>query len=176
MKLWRAVIVLTVLATGIALLGGCGGGGDNVDRAAYLSENRQLLAQAPLFPEARRVSVRHEATHHVYEDCLVFCDAYIDGYITHVTFKSPAGTTAAEITRFFERQLPPLGWRRANWGNYPAGWPHRTTGKPYVTNVGFRSGDASLSIDLMPFIQGNTIIRGGRFIVNVNHGGFRSRR
>jgi hypothetical protein len=176
-KVWPAVFVLTVvvLGTGIALIGGCGNR-DDVDRAAYLSENRELLARVPLFPGARRVSVRHEATRYVYDDCPILCDSYIDGYITHVTFKSPPGTTAAEITRFFERQLTPVGWRRAHWGTYPAGWPDRTTGKPYVTNVGFKSGDAGLSINLMPFIQGNTIIRGGRFIVNINHEGYRSRR
>jgi hypothetical protein len=171
----HAVIVLTVLATAIAVLGGCGVGADDVDRAAYLSENRELLTRAPLFPGSRRVSVRHEATHYSSDDCLILCDSYIDGYITHVTFKSPSGTTAAQITRFFDQQLPPLGWRRANWGNLPAGWPHRTTGKPYVTNVGYQSGDASMSVDLIPFIQGNTIIRGGRFIVNVNHEGYRPR-
>ena len=167
--------MLTVVAIGIAALGGCGVGADDVDRAAYLSENRGLLAGAPLFPGSRRVSVRHEATHSSSDDCLIFCDSYIDGYIIHVTFRSPARTTAAQITRFFDRQLPPLGWRRANWGNLPAGWPHRTTGKPYVTNVGYQSGDASMSIDLIPFIQGNTIIRGGRFIVNINHEGYRPR-
>jgi hypothetical protein len=174
-KLRHAVIVLTVLATGIAVLGGGGVAADDVDRAAYLSENRELLAEAPLFPGSRQVSVRREATYYSYDDCFIFCDSYIDGYITHVTFKSPTGTTAAQITRFFDRQLPPLGWRRAHSGKLPAGWPHRTTGKPYVTNVGYQSGDASMSIDLIPFIQGNTIIRGGRFIVNVNHVGYRPR-
>ena len=47
--------------------------------------------------------------------------------------------------------------------------------KPYVTNVGYQSGDASMSIDLIPFIQGNTIILGGRYILNVNHEGHRPR-
>lgn len=42
-------------------------------------------------------------------------------------------------------------------------------------NVGFRSVDASVSIDLIPFIQGDRIVRGGRFIVHVDHGGYRSR-
>jgi hypothetical protein len=170
----HVVIALTVLATAIAALGGCGIGRDDVARATYLSQNANLLAHVPRYPGARRISLHHEATHHV-EDCLALCDSFIDGYITHVTFKSPAGTTAAEITRFFERQLPPLGWRRAHWGNLAAGWPHRTTGKSYITNVGFKSGDASLSIDLIRFIQGNRIVRGGRFIVHVNHEGYRPR-
>ena len=165
--------MLTVLTAGLVLLGGCGRSGDDVDRAAYLNQNAKMLAHVPLYPGARRVTVRHEATQYG-QDCLIFCDSFIDGYITHVTFRSPAGTTAAEITRFFERRLPPLGWRRAHWGNLPAGWPHRTTGKPYVTNVGFKSGDAGVSIDLMPFIQGDRIVRGGQFILHVNHGGYRS--
>ena len=54
------------------------------------------------------------------------------------------------------------------------GWPQQTTGTPYVTNVGFRSGAASVSIDVMRFIHGNQIVRGGRFIVIVNHRGFAS--
>ena len=167
--------MLPVLTAGLALLGGCGGSGDDVDRATYLSHNAKVLADVPRYPGARRVGVRHEATNYHEKNCLVSCDSFIDGYITYVTFRSPAGTTAADITRFFERQLPPLGWRRAHWGNLPAGWPHRTTGKPYVTNVGFKSGDSSVSIDLIPFIRGNRIVRGGRFSVRVNHEGYRSR-
>jgi len=171
-KVALAVIVLAVLTAGLVLHGG--GSGDDVDRAAYLGENAEVLAHVPPYPGARRVSVRHEPTYYA-QDCLIFCDSFIDGYITHVTFRSPAGTTAAEITCFFERRLPPLGWRRAFWRNFPAGWPHRTTGKPLVKNVGFNSIDAGVDIDLMPFIQGDRIVRGGRFIVHVNHGGYRSR-
>lgn len=175
MEVGRAVVVLTVLPGVLVLLGGCGGSRDDVDRAAYVSQNAKVLADVPLYPGARRVSIRHEATHYYPQDCLIFCDSFIDGYITHVTFSSPSSTSAAAITRFFERRLPPLGWRRAHWGNLPAGWPHRVTGKPYVTNVGFKSGDASVSIDLIPFIQGDRIVPGSRFIVHVNHGGYRSR-
>jgi hypothetical protein len=175
----RRAIVVVALVGWIAAVSGCGGSGEDVDRAAYISENRRLLNQIPRFPDVHRVGVRHEATYRVfdYDDgCFFWCGSFIDGYITHVSFRSPSGTTAAEVTRFFELRLPPLGWRRAHWGKIPAGWPHRIHGEPSVRNVGFRSGDAGVSIDLTPFIRGNRIIRGGRFIVNINHGGYRSQR
>ena len=178
-----AVVVAVGAASVVAVAGGLGYSGryveyssrEDVDRAAYIGENGKLLARVPPFPGTTRVDVRHEATRYYQDMCFLVCDTFIDGYITHVTFRSPASTTAAEITRFFERRLPPLGWRHAHWQNLPAGWPRPITGKPDVTNVGFNAGDARMSIDLIPFIQGDKIVRGGQFIVHVNHGGYRAR-
>ena len=172
----RRAIVVIVLVGCVGVNAGCGSSGEDVDRAAFVRENRRLLDQIPPFPGARRIDVHNEATYRVYDyddGCFFWCGSFINGYITHVTFQSPAGTTAAEITKFFEQRLPALGWRRAHWGKLPAGWPHRIAGEPSVTNVGFRSGNASVGIDLKPFIHGDRIIRGGRFIVNVNHEGYR---
>ena len=175
----RRAIVVMVLVGCVGALAGCGSSGEDVDRAAYVSENRRLLDQIPGFPGARRVGVDNEATYRVfnYDDgCFFWCGSFVNGYITHVTFQSPSGTTASEITRFFERKLPLLGWRRAHWGKLPAGWPRRIAGEPSITNVGFKSGDAGVSIDLKPFLRADRIIRGGRFVVNVNHAGYRSYR
>ena len=178
--------VAIVVAVGTALVVAVAGGlvyfrlhveyssREDVDRAGYIGENRQLLARVPPFPGATQVGIRHEATHYYQDMCFLAWDTFIDGYITHVTFRSPAGTTAAEITRFFERRLATLGWRRSLSQKLPAGWPHRLGGKSYVRNVGFMAGDANLSIDLIPFLQGDKIVRGGQFIVHINHGGYRS--
>jgi hypothetical protein len=38
-------------------------------------------------------------------------------------------------------------------------------GKKYVTNLGYRRGEASVAVELIPFIQGVRIVRGGRFVV-----------
>jgi hypothetical protein len=46
-------------------------------------------------------------------------------------------------------------------------------GKKYVTNLGYRRGEASVAVELIPFIQGVRIVRGGRFVVAVDHGGNR---
>ena len=82
--------------------------------ARRIEPERDGSVHVPRFPGAHRVSVRHEATHYSVDNRFVLCDSSIDGYITYVTFRSPAGTTAAEITGFSARKLPPLGWRRAH--------------------------------------------------------------
>ena len=144
---------------------------EDVDRAEHLAENRRLLATLPEFPGSQVVGVRHTPTRYEYDPC---CGSFIDGYISDFTYQSPPRTSAAQITRFFERELPMLGWRRNSWGKYPAGWPKVLTGKVNVMAIGYQAGEASASVSLIPFIRGNRIVRGGRFVVSVNYLGYRS--
>jgi len=169
----RVVIVAAVGATSVvAVAGGLAYSGkyveyssrDDVDRGAYIGENRKLLAQVPRFPGATRIDVRHEATRYYEDMCFLICDRFIDGYITYVTYERPAGATTDSIIRFYRRTLPPLGWRPTSVGR-SFGW--RAEPAPKVTGVGFRLGDARLGVDLVRPLESNTRAWNGRFVVHV---------
>ena len=175
MNLRRAVLVVAAgAAFVVAVAGGLIYSGnvieyasrDNVDRAAYIRENRKLLVRVPRVPGATRVSVQHEATRYYADMCFLFCDTFIDGYITSVTYERPAGATTDSIIQFYRRALPPLGWRRSwvrrtgsfGWGAEPA---------PKVTGVGFTLGDARSSVDLVLPVESNTRVWNGQFVIHV---------
>lgn len=142
----------------------------DVDRTAYTRTNRALLDQLPILPGARLVSVEEQPVRYADDLC---CGSPITGYITEATFESAPGTTADDVTRYYQRVLPPLGWRESSRGKYAAGWPRILKSKRNVLNVSYQRGDASLGVDLIPFIRGNRIVHGGRFVISIDHGGFR---
>ena len=173
MNLRRVAIVVAVgAAFVVAVAGGLGYSGkyveyasrDDVDRAAYVGENRKLLARVPRFPGATWVSVHHEATRYHEDMCFLVCDTFIDGYITYVTYERPAGATTDSIIQFYRRTLPPLGWRASSVGR-SFGW--RAEPAPKVTGVGFGLGNARLSVDLVRPLESNTRVWNGQFVVHV---------
>jgi hypothetical protein len=164
-----AVIPVVVV---LAALGALYVGGEpDVDRTAYIQKNRALLGDLPRFPGAQLVRVEHTPTRYQYDLC---CGSFISGYVTDATYQSPEGTTADAVTQFYESELPLIGWRKNSWGSYPAGWPRVVKGKNNVMHIGYQFGDAGASVSLIPFIRGNVIVRGGRFMISVDHGGYRS--
>ena len=162
-----ALPILVVLGAGIAWYSEAA---QDVDREAYVQRNHVLLNDLPRFPRSQVVRVEHWPTSYQYDPC---CGSFISGYVTATTYQSPQGTTAAAITRFYESELPRFGWRKNSWGKFPAGWPRVLKGHNNVMQIGYRFGDAGASVSLLPFIRGNRIVRGGRFIISVDHGGYR---
>jgi hypothetical protein len=104
-----------LLACGLLSLNASCGPSD-VDRAAYVSRNLQLLAAFPTPPGsegASTVSRRWTLEKHL------FGGSYVAGYKTYRSFFTPKGTQASDLAAFYHGHL--RGWRRANWGHSYSG-------------------------------------------------------
>ncbi len=145
----------------------------DVNRGQYIQANLRLLAQLPTFPGAR-LEVLYSESWQVRQE--PFGRSYVAGYNTRATYSTPDATTAAEVARFYRRSL--VGWRSANWGKIPEGWPRvtRSRGKRYIVNRGYSRGKEGLSVDLLGFLRNGRIIRGGRFTVSVDYRAYETRK
>jgi hypothetical protein len=110
---------LVVLGVALAAVVGCDESPSDLDRDAYVGQNRELLRTIPPFPGARP----GKTTSSGY--ALTEQSEAIAGYSTYRTDKLPRDARPSAVTAYYRRKLRPewqvLDGREGQWRNFRKG-------------------------------------------------------